>query len=344
MNMTTIKLLSGRLWSHVWSLVAGCAVAMAVLAGGVSPLSAQTIACMVTGEPITSLDVEQRTKLNFLTTRKQMPKQEVLDELINEKVKIREAKRFGVDPSASDVDQAYTGMSQRMRLSTDQLTKSLESQGIRPDTLKARVRADMVWSNLVRGRYKESLQVSEKDVAAAVQVQGGDEKQNTQSFEYKMQPIVLVVPRGSAVEAVETRKKEAEALRTRIQSCAEANAFFKSMPNAAIRETVTKTSADIPPSLREVLDGTPIGHLTPPELTKQGVEMVVLCGRDPTTVDTPKKKEIREKMYTEKYEAKSKSYLQEARGAAMIEYRCADGRETAGAQRTPNDECQSRSR
>jgi hypothetical protein len=49
-------------------------------------------------------------------------------------------------------------------------------------------------------------------------------------------------------------------------------------------------------------------------------------------------------MYGEKYEAKSKSYLQEARGAAMIEYRCADGRETAGAQRTPNDECQSRSR
>ncbi|HVQ70202.1 MAG TPA: peptidylprolyl isomerase, partial [Bradyrhizobium sp.] len=113
MNMTTIKLLSGRLWSHAWSLAAACVVAVAVLAGGVSPLSAQTIACMVTGEPITSLDVEQRSKLNFLTTRKQMPKQEVLDELINEKVKIREAKRFGVDPSASDVDQAYLSMSQR---------------------------------------------------------------------------------------------------------------------------------------------------------------------------------------------------------------------------------------
>jgi peptidyl-prolyl cis-trans isomerase SurA len=158
-----------------------------------------------------------------------------------------------------------------------------------------------------------------------------------------MQPIVLVVPRGSAADAIESRKKEAEALRARIQSCTEANAFFKSMPNAAIREIVTKTSADIPPSLREVLDGTPIGHLTPPELTKQGVEMVVLCGRDPTTVDTPKKKEVREKMYAEKYEAKSKSYLHDARAAAMIEYRCADGRET-GAQRSSSDECQSRSR
>jgi peptidyl-prolyl cis-trans isomerase SurA len=110
-------------------------------------------------------------------------------------------------------------------------------------------------------------------------------------------------------------------LRNRVQSCAEANAFFKSMPNAAIRDIVTKTSADIPPVLRELLDKTPIGHLTAPEVTKQGVEMVALCGRNPTTVDTPKKREIREKMYTEKYEAKSNWYLQELRKAAMIEYR-----------------------
>ena len=50
------------------------------------------------------------------------------------------------------------------------------------------------------------------------------------------------------------------------------------MPNAAIRETVIKTSADIPAALRKMLDDTPIGHLTPPEVTKQGVEMVALCG------------------------------------------------------------------
>ena len=125
MTMTTIKLLSRRLWSNVWSLAAGSTVALAVLAGGVSPVPAQSIACMLGGEPITGLDIEQRTKLNFLTTRKQMPRQEILDELINEKVKIKEAKRFGVDPSASDIDQAYTGMSQRMRLSPEQLTKSL---------------------------------------------------------------------------------------------------------------------------------------------------------------------------------------------------------------------------
>ena len=285
-----------------------------------SPLHAQTVAVMVNGEPITNYDIEQRSKLNFVTTHKPADRQQVINELIDEKVKIKEAKKFGVDPTASDIDQSYAAMSSRMRITPEQLTKSLESQGIRAETLKERIKADMVWSSLVRGRYKESLQVGEKEVAAAVRG-NGDEKQETESFEYRMQPIVLIVPRGSAAGVIETRRKEAEALRGRVQTCDEANAFFKSMQNAAIRETVTKTSADIPAVLRELLDKTPIGHLTPPEVTKQGVEMVALCGRKPTTVDTPKKKEIREKMFAEKYEAKSKSYLQEVRKAAMIEYR-----------------------
>lgn len=290
-----------------------------MLGSGIASLQAQSVACMVNGEPITQLDIEQRTKLNFLTTRKQMPRQEVIEELTNEKVKIKEAKKFGVDPSASDIDQSFAGMASRMRLSSDQLTKSLESQGIRPETLKARLRADMVWGSLVRGRYRESLQVGEKEVATAAQESG--EPSQTDAFEYKLQPIVLIVPRGSPPAAIDARRKEAEALRERVQTCEQANAFFKSMPNAAIRDTVTKTSADIPGPLRELLDKTPVGRLTPPEITKQGVEMVALCERKPTKVDTPKKREIREKMYTQKYEAKQKAYLNDIRKAAMIECR-----------------------
>jgi peptidyl-prolyl cis-trans isomerase SurA len=299
------------------SLILGCAAAL-VLMGG-SPLHAQTVAVMVNGEPITNYDIEQRSKLNFLTTHKPAVRQEVINELIDEKVKIKEGKKFGIDPTVSDVDQSFAAMSSRLRLTPEQLVKSLESQGIRPDTLKTRIKAEMVWGNLVRGRYKESLQVGEKDVAAAAK-ESGEEKSDTTGLEYKMQPIVLIMPRGSEPAAIENRRKEAEALRNRVQTCDEANALFKSLPNAAILDAVTKTSADIPPALRELLDNTPVGHLTPPETTKKGVEMVALCERKPTTVDTPKKKEIREKMFAEKYEAKSKSYLQEVRKGAMIEF------------------------
>ena len=285
-----------------------------------TPAHAQSIAVMVNGEPITNMDIEQRAKLIQMTTQKHPSRQDVINELIDEKVKIKEAKRFGVDPTSSDIDQSFAGMAQRMRLSPDQLTQVLERQGVRPETLRSRIKADMVWGSLVRGRYKESLQVGEKDVAAAVK-EKGDDKLEVDASEYKMQPVVLIVPRGSPAGALEQRKKEAEALRERVTSCDEANNYFKSMQNATIRPIVTKTSADLPPTLRDLLEKTPVGRLTPPETTKQGIEMVALCARNKTTIDTPKKKEIRDKMFVEKYEAKSKWYLQEVRKAAMIEYR-----------------------
>jgi peptidyl-prolyl cis-trans isomerase SurA len=298
-------------------LVVSCVVAM--LVAFASPARAQTVVVMVNGEPITEYDIEQRTKLNFLTTHKQSPRNEVISELIDEKVKIKEAKKFGVDPGYSDVEQAFGQMAGRMRITADQLTKSLEAQGIRPDTLKARIKADMVWGSLVRGRYKERLQVGEKDVAEQVKAKGGDTQQQTEAFEYRMQPVVLIVPRGAAPSTIELRQKEAETLRARVQSCDEANAYFKSMANAAIREPVIRTSADIPANLRKLLDDTPIGHLTPPEVTKQGVEMVALCGRKPTTIDSPEKKEMRDKMFAEKYIKTSNQYLEEIRKGAMIE-------------------------
>lgn len=303
------------------ALLLACAAAIA-LAPGAQPAQAQTVAVMVNGEPITDFDIAQRSKLDALTAHKQPSRQEAINELIDDKVKIKEAKKYGVDPGASDVDEAYAQMASRMRVEPDQLSKSLESQGIRPDTLKLRIKADLVWTSLVRGRYKERLQVGDQDVEAALRAETGEEPQEkTDAFEYRLQPVVLLVPKGAPPAVMETKHKEAESLRAKLQTCEEANAFFKSMPNAAIHDSIVKTSADIPPELRKVLDDTPVGHLTPPEITKQGVEMVALCGRKPTTVDTPKKKEIREKLYAQRYQTTSNTYLQEIRREAMIEYR-----------------------
>src|SRR5579863_9877396 len=192
--MTMIVALLNRLST----LALGFGVALALIVGASSSARAQVVV-MVNGEPITNFDIEQRSKLLMLSTHKQPDRKDVINELIDEKVKIREGKKFSIDPSASDVDQSYAAMSGRMHLTPDQLTKSLESQGIRVDTLKDRIKADMVWSNLVRGRYKESLQIGEKAVEEKVKEEGVEQTpDSTQGFEYKMQPVVLVVPRGSS--------------------------------------------------------------------------------------------------------------------------------------------------
>src|SRR5438876_4531416 len=73
------------------ALVVG-SVAAPVLPACISPLHAQTVAVMVNGDPITDFDIEQRSKLNFLSTHKPSNRQEVINELIDEKVKIKEAK------------------------------------------------------------------------------------------------------------------------------------------------------------------------------------------------------------------------------------------------------------
>lgn len=204
-------------------------------------------------------------------------------------------------------------------MTSEQLTKALASQGVRPETLKARVKADYTWQQLVRGRYQQALLVGEKDIQVALNT-SGEAKNTENSFEYSLRPVVLLVTTGSDT-TVDTRRKEAEALRAKVQTCNEAEDIFRNLRGAVIRDVVSKTSADIPPALRTVLDSTPIGHLTPPEVTRQGVEMVALCERKPTTLDTPQKRKIRDELFAKKYEIQSKKYLDELRRSAMIEYR-----------------------
>ncbi len=114
---------------------------------------AQQVVVIVNGEPITALDIEQRSKLTQLSTHKVPARQDVLDELINEKLKVREAKKWGLDVPNSDVDAAYGSMASRMRMTAEQLTQQLAKSGVNAATLKARIKADIAWPQLVRGRY-----------------------------------------------------------------------------------------------------------------------------------------------------------------------------------------------
>ena len=57
---------------------------------------AQAVA-IVNGDPITAFDLEQRSKLIQLSTHQNKPRNEVLEELINEKLKVQLLKRFTID-------------------------------------------------------------------------------------------------------------------------------------------------------------------------------------------------------------------------------------------------------
>jgi peptidyl-prolyl cis-trans isomerase SurA len=251
-------------------------------------------------------------------THKAPPRQDVIDELINEKLKVREAKKWGLDVSTSEIDGAYASMASRMRYTPEQLTQTLASSGVNVATLKARIRADLAWPQLVRGRYQSSLQIGEKDLLSAMETKSDD----TVGYDFTLRPILFLVPAGSPEAFVDGRKREAEALRGRFQGCEDGLNFARALKDVAVRDQVVRSSADIPAELRKVLDGIEVGRLTPPETTKFGIEMFAICAKKESSADnTPGKRKARESVMAQRYEQRSKQYLQELRRGAMLEYK-----------------------
>src|SRR5262249_37353577 len=144
-------------------------LAMLIVATAGSVALAQTVVVFVNGEPVTAIDIEQRTKFLVMTTQKQPSRQQVLDELIDEKLKVREGRRWGIEISDNDVESNFSGMARRMGQSADQLAAGLGQKGVNASTLKARIRADMVWEQLVRGRYQSRLQLSDTEILARLE-------------------------------------------------------------------------------------------------------------------------------------------------------------------------------
>jgi peptidyl-prolyl cis-trans isomerase SurA len=300
--------------------LATAAFAGALLLALPTAASAQQVVAFVNGQPITNLDIVHRAKFLQMTTKKVPSRKEVMDSIIDEILEIVEAKRYGLEVPDDQVNDSYRLVATRMGLDADKLTQVLTAGGASADTLKRRLRAQVAWANLVRGRFKASLEIRDKDVEAQMQLHKPDEK-NELGYEYIMRPVIFIVQRGSAEAAFEARKREAEALRSRFQNCAEGVTFARALPDVAVRDQVSKFSSDLAPQLRQILDGTAVGHLTPPEQTAEGIQLFAICGKRETKSETPEMKEIRESMFQQKFGAQAKRYLETLRRQAMIEYK-----------------------
>ncbi len=295
-------------------------VATVITAAGGPIARAQQVAVLVDGVPITELDIAQRTKFTEMSTHKVPTRQEVINGLIDEILETREAKRFGIDPGDSDVNDAYANIASGMNVDTQKLSQMLVAGGASEQTLKHQIRAQIAWTSLVRGRYKVSLEIRDSDVEAQLELHKPDEKSQV-GYEYIMRPIILVVPRGSPDAAFEARKRDADALRTRFVNCTEGIPFARALREVAVRDPVSKSSADLQQELRDILDKTEVGHLTPPEQTAEGIQMFAVCSKKETKTDTPGMKKMRDEMFQQKFGAKAKRYLADLRRAAMIEYK-----------------------
>jgi peptidyl-prolyl cis-trans isomerase SurA len=298
--------------------IAALLIAAATLFASPPRAQAQVVA-VVNGEPITAVDIAQRTRLVQLSTQKTPSRQEALDELIDDKLKIQLSKRYIADVPKREIESAYASIARRAGMTTKQFADSTSQAGITPEALKSRIHADFVWSQIVRGKFQGSLQVGEKDIEVKLQASNKDDPGG---FEFKLRPVLFLVPKGAAATAFEARKREAEALRGRFTNCDEGLRAAMTLPDVVVREAITRQSADIGQQQRDVLNNTPVGRLTPPDITPQGVEVFAVCNKAPAAgAESPARRQLRDEMFNERYQALSKKFLKELRSQALIEYK-----------------------
>lgn len=281
------------------------------------PARAQVVV-VANGSPITELDIQQRTKLMKTSGHNSVTRQEVIRELIDDRIKIAKAKVYGLEVSEPEIENAFQGMATRQHITPQQFSQALERAGISPNAVKARIRAELTWNALVRGKFSASLQVGESDINKAL---ASSNEASAVGYVYTLYPITVVIPKGSSDGVIQSRRQLAENLRSRFQTCNEGLALARALRDVAVREPVNRSSADLPPALRDLLGSMEVGRLTAPEPTPNGINMFALCAKKESTTETAAKREAREQIYAKRFAAESKKFLEEIRKQAMIEYK-----------------------
>jgi peptidyl-prolyl cis-trans isomerase SurA len=298
-------------------LAAGLTVALP-LAG--APAFAQTsIKVVVNDTPITSYDIDNRYRFLRLTSRGRANKKEAIDQLIDEQLKLQEAKRRNVNVPDSEVDGAYANIARRAKLSPSKLTAALRQQGINPSTLKNRIRADLAWSRIVRADARGELNVTEQDVLDALGDKSGAGTE-AEISEFKIQEIIFVIPSKSSRGYVDQRRREAEGFRGRFKGCDSAGELAKGLRDVVVRPTVRRNEQQLQGPAAAVIE-TPVGKTTRPEKIDEGYQLLAVCGKSTIRGTSQESAKVRSQLLNEQGQRFARQKLRDLRSGAMIEYR-----------------------
>ena len=297
-------------------LVAACGCALAAPAPSAG--GGQVVA-LVNGDPVTALDVLQRMRLSELMTRKPQSRQDALEELINEKIKIQQARTQKIEVTDAQVDKVVSGMAQRAGRKVSDFSASLTQTGIDMTRFKTRLRAELGWRQVLEQRAPGVFQVRDADLVAILMARG--EAAQTKATQYSLQQIVLVVPRGSPESVRAARTKEAENLRSRFSSCEQDLALARETREVVVKEPVVKLSTDLAVQYKQLLDRTPDGKMTPPEPISTGIELVAICSRKEVIADVSSRREFKEELLSKRLAEHEKYLLDYFRKQSIIDYR-----------------------
>ena len=155
-----------------WLLGLGFFLALA----GAAQAQETRIAAVVNNDIVTADDVDARLLLLMRSAgvpdtpqNRQQLQNRVLQQLIDEKLEMQEAKRFKVVADKAEVEKALASIETRNNMQKGGLDQYLKSAGVPRRTLVDQVTASIIWNKVVEGRYSSDVSVSDTEVKGEIE-------------------------------------------------------------------------------------------------------------------------------------------------------------------------------
>jgi peptidyl-prolyl cis-trans isomerase SurA len=254
---------------------------MSALATAASPIPAAVMAgnavaseikLVVNRIPITSYDIQRRAAFMKLQGKKGNLNAQAEEEMIEQALRLSEARRIGVNIPAQAVDQAFANFARSNKMTTQQLEGIMNQSGVTSGHFKEFIRSQMGW-NQVLSAWTQTEKGTTEQKAVRKMLQQGSKPSAT---EYMLQQVIFVVPAAERGKLAQ-RKREAEALRARYNGCESTREFVKGLIDVTVRDLGRKVGPELPQEWAEQIKATKIGGATAVRETERGVEFIGIC-------------------------------------------------------------------
>ncbi|MBA2127760.1 peptidylprolyl isomerase [Hyphomicrobium methylovorum] len=242
-------------------------------------------------------------------------KKQALEELIDEKLKLQEAKKQSVAIEDAEVDRVITGIAQRNKMTMEQFAQQL---GGSIDPMKNRIRAALSWNEVVRRRFGPLININNRDVDKMVASASGAAQQDT---ELQIQRISITLPKKMEEHGVAQRLQDAEKIRSRFTDCKSTATAATGVAGAKFEQLGKRRTSSIPEPTRTLLLNAHDGEMLPPSVEEGEVQLWVVCGRDAVAGDADARTKVEGELKQKEFEVMAQRYLKDLREDAHIEYR-----------------------
>lgn len=249
------------------------AVSPAALASMTTPAAAQSeIKVVVNKTPITTYDIQRRAAFLKLQRHGGNVNEEAEKQMIDQTLRVAEAQRLGIRIGDEQTDAAYQNFAKGNKMTVKQLDGIMAQTGVTKKHFKEFIRAQMAWGQALsrRGRGKP---VTEQEAVRRMLQKGGEKPSAT---EYMLQQVIFVVPASERGKMAQ-RKREAESLRARFNSCNTTREIAKGLLDVTVKDLGRRLAPELPSDWADQIKATKVGGATPVRETATGVEFIGIC-------------------------------------------------------------------